>query len=364
MMNNIERLLLGPGPSNPHPRVLEAMARPTLGHLDPAFLRIMDGIITKLRQVFRTSNELTIPMSGTGSAGMETVFVNLIEPGDKVLVCVNGVFGNRMVDVAERCRAEVERIDAPWGRVFEEKEIIDAAERVKPKIVALVHAETSTGAHQPVDRLGEALHDLGALFLLDCVTSLGGAPVNIDEWGVDAGYSGTQKCLSCPPGLSPVTLSARAVKALEARRSKVQSWYLDLTMIRSYWGGERAYHHTAPINMLYGLDEALDIVLEEGLETRFDRHLDAHRRLRQGLEDLGVRYVSQEGHHLPMLNAVSIPDGVDDAPARSRLLEDYSIEIGGGLGDFKGRAWRIGLMGHNATAASVERLLSALHEML
>jgi len=363
-MENTNRLLLGPGPSNTPPRVLQALARPTLGHLDPAFLEIMDGILGKLRRVFQTKNEQTIPMSGTGSAGMETVFVNLVEPGDKVLVCVNGVFGNRMVDVAGRCGAEVHRIDMPWGQVFEKDAILDAAGSIKPKITAIVHAETSTGAHQPLEGLGPALHGLGSLFLVDCVTSLGGAPVKIDEWEIDAAYSGTQKCLSCPPGLSPVTLSPRAVEVLDARKPKVRSWYLDLTMIRKYWGGERAYHHTAPINMLYGLDEALNIVLEEGLENRFKRHLEAHLLLRKGLEDLGLHYVSQEGRHLPMLNAVSIPEGIEDAPARRRLLDEFDIEIGGGLGDFKGRAWRIGLMGHNATAESVNRLLEALRQLL
>ena len=363
-MKDLERILLGPGPSNTPPRVLEAMARPTIGHLDPAFLEIMDGILGKLRQVFQTENELTIPMSGTGSAGMETVFVNMVEPGDRVLVCVNGVFGSRMVDVAERCGAEVHRIDVPWGRVFEQQEVLETAGRLKPKLVAIVHAETSTGAHQPVEKLGRGLHELGALFVLDCVTSLGGAPVTIDEWEVDAAYSGTQKCLSCPPGLSPVTLSPRAIEVLGARKSKVQSWYLDLNMIRKYWGGERAYHHTAPINMLYALDEALDIVLEEGLENRFKRHLEMHLKLRTGLEDLGLGYVSQEGHHLPMLNAVGIPDGADDLTVRKALLDDFGIEIGGGLGDFKGRAWRIGLMGHSSTAENVDILLNALRKLL
>ena len=363
-MDGLERILLGPGPSNVPQRVLEAMARPTVGHLDPAFLEIMDGVRSKLRETFQTENEMTMPMSGTGSSGMETVFVNIVEPGDKVLVCVNGVFGNRMVDVAERCGAEVYRMDAPWGRVFDQDEVIAEAERVKPKIVAIVHAETSTGAHQPIEKLGEALHGMGAMFLVDCVTSLGGAPVKVDEWNIDAAYSGTQKCLSCPPGLSPVTLSARAVEALEARKSKVQSWYLDLSMIRRYWGGERAYHHTAPINMLYALDEALDIILEEGLENRFKRHLAMHEKLRAGLKEFGLEYVSQEGYHLPMLNAVGIPEGVDDVTVRKGLLEEYGIEIGGGLGDFKGKAWRIGLMGHSATEENVDTVLGALKKLL
>jgi alanine-glyoxylate transaminase/serine-glyoxylate transaminase/serine-pyruvate transaminase len=358
------RILLGPGPSDVPPRVLEAMARPTIGHLDPVFLKVMDDIRTRLREVFRTKNEMTLAVSGTGSAGMETVFVNLVEPGDKVLVCVNGVFGGRMVDVAQRCGASVEQIEVPWGRTFEQEQVVAAIERVKPKVVAIVHAETSTGAHQPVDRIGEAAHAHGALFLLDCVTSLGGAPVEIDAWGVDAAYSGTQKCLSCPPGLSPVTLSQRAVERLEKRKQKVQSWYLDLSMVRNYWGSERFYHHTAPINMLYALHEALAMVLEEGLENRFRRHREMHELLAGGLKELGIDFVSQEGRRLPMLNAVRIPDGKDDLAIRKRLLNDYGIEIGGGLGAFKGKAWRVGLMGYGSNRRNVTLLLAALREIL
>ena len=324
----------------------------------------MDDIRSKMKLVFQTENEMTLAVSGTGSAGMETVFVNLVEPSDKVLVCVNGVFGGRMVDVAQRCGAVVEKIEAPWGQVFDQDEIIAAVERVKPKVVALVHAETSTGAHQPVDRLGAAIHAQGALFILDCVTSLAGTPVTLDTWGVDAAYSGTQKCLSCPPGLSPVSLSPRAVERLEQRKQKVQSWYLDLTMVRQYWGQERAYHHTAPINMLYGLQEALTIVLEEGLEARFARHRETHELLKAGLKTLGIGYASQEGYHLPMLNAVTIPDGVDDVTVRRRLLEEYGIEIGGGLGVFKGKVWRIGLMGHGSSRRNVTLTLAALKEIL
>jgi alanine-glyoxylate transaminase/serine-glyoxylate transaminase/serine-pyruvate transaminase len=344
--------------------VLEALAKPTIGHLDPVFLQLMDDIRTKMRQVFRTKNEMTLAVSGTGSAGMETCFANLVEPGDKVLICVNGVFGQRMTDVAGRCGAVVETIEKPFGQVFEQSDVIAAIERVKPKIVAIVHAETSTGAHQPIDKIGAAAHERGALLLVDCVTSLGGLAVEIDAWGVDAAYSGTQKCLSCPPGLSPVTFSQRAVERIEQRKQKVQSWYLDLTMVRQYWGQERAYHHTAPINMLYGLHEALAIVLEEGLEKRFARHRQAHEALKSGLRDLDITYVSQEGHHLPMLNAVKIPPGADDLTIRKRLLNEYGIEIGGGLGAFKGRAWRIGLMGHGATKRNVDAVLTALKESL
>jgi alanine-glyoxylate transaminase/serine-glyoxylate transaminase/serine-pyruvate transaminase len=359
-----QRVLLGPGPSDVPPRVLEALAHPTIGHLDPVFLQLMDDIRSKMRQVFRTHNEMTLAVSGTGSAGMECLFVNLVEPGDKVLVCVNGVFGQRMTDVAGRCGASVETIEKPFGQVFTQDEIIAAIDRVKPRVVAVVHAETSTGAHQPVDKLGAACRERGALLLLDCVTSLGGMPVEIDGWGIDAAYSGTQKCLSCPPGLSPVTLSPRAVERIEQRKNKVQSWYLDLTMVKQYWGQERFYHHTAPINMLYALHEALAIALEEGLEKRFSRHRQAHEALKTGLRDLGITYVSQEGHHLPMLNAVKVPPGADDASVRRRLLNDHGIEIGGGLGNFKGKAWRIGLMGHGATKRNVDLVLTALREVL
>lgn len=363
-INIPQRILMGPGPSDVPPRILEALARPTIGHLDPVFLKIMDEIRSGLRQVFRTTNEMTLAVSGTGSAGMETLFANLVEPGDKILVGVNGVFGGRMVDVAERCGGVVEKIEAPWGTAFDQDVVIDAIKRVKPKAVAIVHAETSTGVHQPVDKIGPAAHAAGALFLLDCVTSLGGLPVEIDGWEVDAAYSGTQKCLSCPPGLSPVTLSQRAVDRIDARKKKVQSWYLDLSMVRQYWGSERFYHHTAPINMLYALREAIAIVLEEGLDARFARHRSMHDLLRAGLKEIGIEYVSQEGRHLPMLNAVKIPAGVEDGPTRQRLLNEYGIEIGGGLGNFKGNAWRIGLMGHAASKRNVTLVLAALRQVL
>lgn len=359
-----ERILMGPGPSDVPSRTLLAMARPTIGHLDPAFLNVMDELRTMLRQLFRTQNEMTLAVSGTGSAGMETLCANLIEPGDRVLVCINGVFGTRMADVAGRCGAEVETIEMPWGRVFDQDEIITAIERHQPKVVGIVHAETSTGAHQPLDRLGPAARQHGALLMVDCVTSLGGAPVEIDAWQIDAAYSGTQKCLSCPPGLAPITLNDRAVTAIENRRNKVQSWYLDLTMVRNYWGGDRAYHHTAPVNMLYGLHEALRIVFEEGLEARWQRHREHHLLLREALSELGITYVSEEGHHLPMLNAVAIPDGLDDGEARRRLLDEYNLEIGAGLGAFKGKAWRIGLMGHACSRANIAVLIGALRDML
>ncbi|HEX5322145.1 MAG TPA: alanine--glyoxylate aminotransferase family protein [Capsulimonadaceae bacterium] len=363
-MNIPERILLGPGPSDVPARVLAALAQPTIGHLDPVFLQLMDDIRVKLRAVFQTENEMTLAISGTGSAGMEAAFVNVLEPGDKALVCINGVFGGRMVDVAGRCGAQVVTIEKPWGKSFDQEEVIEAVRREKPRVVAVVHAETSTGVHQPVDRLGEAAHDAGALLLLDCVTSLGGMPVEIDKWGVDIAYSGSQKCLSCPPGLAPVTFSQRAVARIEERKTKVQSWYLDLTMVRQYWGSERFYHHTAPINMLYALQEALTLVLEEGLAARFARHIEMHQLLRQGLKKLGISYAAEEGRHLPMLNAVLIPEGVDDLTVRRRLLDDYGVEIGGGLGAFKGKAWRIGLMGESASRRNVALLLAALTEIL
>jgi alanine-glyoxylate transaminase/serine-glyoxylate transaminase/serine-pyruvate transaminase len=363
-MNIPERVLLGPGPSQVPARVLAALAQPTIGHLDPVFLQLMDDIRVKLRAVFQTDNEMTLAISGTGSAGMEAAFVNVLEPGDKALVCVNGVFGGRMVDVAGRCGAEVATIERPWGKSFDQNEVIETIRREKPKVVAIVHAETSTGVHQPVDKLGSAAHEAGSLLLLDCVTSLGGMPVEIDKWGVDIAYSGSQKCLSCPPGLSPITFSSRAVEKIDARKTKVQSWYLDLTMVRQYWGSERFYHHTAPINMLYALQESLTLVLEEGLTARFARHREMHELLSKGLAKIGISYASEEGHHLPMLNAVLIPEGVEDLTVRKRLLEDYGIEIGGGLGAFKGKAWRIGLMGESASRRNVALLLAALEDIL
>jgi len=364
MISIPERLLLGPGPGNAPPEVLEAMGKPMLGHLDPVFLQLMDGVRDKLRKLFQTQNEMTLAMSGTGSAGMETLFVNLVEPGDKVLICVNGVFGTRMTDVAARCGTEVHKLEIPWGQVFEVDAIVEEAKKVKPVLTALVHAETSTGAGQLLEGLAQPLHELGSMLVVDCVTSLGGMPVKIDEWEIDAAYSGTQKCLSCSPGLSPVTLGARAVERMEQRKSKVQSWYLDLNMIRNYWGQERFYHHTAPIHMLYGLDAALDVIGREGLDARFARHREAHETLKAALEPMGLQYVSQEGYHLPMLNAVSIPEGMEDAAVRGRLLNEFGIEIGGGLGAFKGKAWRIGLMGYNARTDVVERLVDALKQVL
>ena len=360
------RLLMGPGPSGVHRRVLEAMSQPLVGHLDPQFLAVMDRIQEMLRRLFRTENRLTIAVSGTGSSGMESAFVNVVEPGDEVLVCVNGVFGNRMSDIVERIGGVLHRIDRPWGEVFEPSEIEEALQRhPEVKAVAIVHAETSTGALQPLEEIGQLCRRQGRLFLVDCVTSLGGERFEADGWNVDVAYSGTQKCLSCPPGLAPVTFSDRALEKLKSRKSKVVSWYLDLSMIEKYWtDGERAYHHTAPISMNYGLHEALCLVHEEGLEARWERHRSNSARLVAGLEALGFRLFAQEGHRLPMLNAVWIPEGVDDAGFRKALLEDYNIEIGGGLGEVAGKIWRIGLMGETSSPDNIRTFLAALECLL
>lgn len=363
-VNPPRRILMGPGPSDIHPRVWAALAAPTVGHLDPYFLQIMTEMQQMLRQVFRTTNELTLAVSGTGSAGMETCVVNLIEPGDKMVVCVNGVFGGRMADVAARCGAQVTIIERPFGEIFSTAEIADIVKKVQPKVLGIVNAETSTGAWQPLEEISKVVHDAGALLLVDCVTSLGGVPLEVDAWGLDAVYSGTQKCLSCPPGLAPVTFSPRAVAAIEARKTKVASWYLDLTMVRNYWGQSRAYHHTAPINMNYGLHEALRLVLEEGLEARHSRHLKNHKALKAGLAAIGIKYAVTEGQQLPMLNAVLIPEGIDDAAVRGQLLNEFGIEIGGGLGPMKGKTWRIGLMGEASSPRNVLLFLAALERCL
>ncbi len=359
------RLLMGPGPSEVNPRVLAAMARPTVGHLDPQFLGVLNDLREMLKQVFKTKNELTLAVSGTGSAGMETCVVNLIEPGDKMLVCINGVFGQRMKDVAERAGAQVTAVERPWGQVFTADDVAVALRDKGPfKVVGIVHAETSTGAAQPIPAISEVTHAAGALLLVDTVTSLAGMEVEVDGWRIDACYSGTQKCISCPPGLSPVTFSPAAVKAMEARKTKVQSWYLDMSMVRAYWGSERLYHHTAPINMNYALHEALTIVLEEGLTARWARHALHHKALKAGLSALGINYLADPNHQLPMLNAVAAPEGVDEAEVRKRLLDEFDIEIGAGLGAFKGKAWRIGLMGESATERHVTGVLSALESVL
>ncbi len=360
------RLLLGPGPSMVHPRVYRALSRPLVGHLDPEFLALMDEVQDRLRRTFRTDNPLTVAISGTGSAGMETTLVNLIEPGDEVLVCVNGVFGTRMADIVGRAGGVLQRLDRPWGEVFEPQQVADALER-HPSIglVAMVHAETSTGAHQPLAEIGDICRDRDCLFVVDAVTSLAGTELAVDDWHIDACYSGTQKCLGCPPGLAPLTFGPRAVERLLARRRPVQSWYLDLTMIQNYWSESgRAYHHTAPVSMNYALHEALGLVLEEGLSARFARHARHSEALLAGMRTLGSRPFVRPEHRLTMLNAVEIPEGVDDARVRSRLLERHGIEIGGGLGELAGRIWRIGLMGESARTESVLSLLTALEAIL
>ena len=363
-LNPPPRILLGPGPSDVHPRVLAAMAAPTVGHLDPYYLELMNGMQAMLREVFRTRNEMTMAISGTGSAGMEAAVVNLVEPGEGMLVCINGVFGQRMADVASRAGAEVTKIERPWGDVFTAAEIKKALATTKARIVGIVMAETSTGAAQPIEEIAAAVHDAGALLIVDAVTALGGMPVEIDRWNIDCCYSGSQKCLSCPPGLAPITFGPRAIDKIEGRQTKVQSWYLDVTMLAQYWGQERVYHHTAPINMTYGLYEALRLILDEGLDACFARHARHHAALRAGLAAIGITYSAREGHQLPMLNAVKIPAGVDDLKIRRGLLERFGIEIGGGLGAFKGKVWRIGLMGYGARAANVLLLLSALEQLL
>ncbi|MBH0197215.1 MAG: alanine--glyoxylate aminotransferase family protein [Nitrospira sp.] len=360
-----QRLLLGPGPSLVHARVLQAMTAPLVGHLDPAFLGVMNDIQVLLRRTFATTNQFTIAISGTGSAGMEAAIVNLVEPGDAVIVGINGVFGTRLATVVERCGGKAIRVEASWGDVIEPAAIEMALQRSGPvKAVALVHAETSTGAWQPIEPVGRLCRDHHALFIVDTVTSLGGIPVEVDRWGIDACYSATQKCLSCPPGLSPFTLSDRALMDIKNRRTPCQSWYLDMSLIAAYWTEQnRVYHHTAPISMLYALREALRLVEEEGLPARYARHQLNSDALVAGLTALGLTPLAPAGRRLPMLNCVTIPAPVDEAAVRARLLETFGIEIGGGLGPLKGNVWRIGLMGESSTEANVLTLLAALEEL-
>lgn len=359
-----ERILLGPGPSTADSRVLRAMAAPLVGHLDPIFLRIMNDVMGGLRHAFGTENELTVPISGTGSAGMETCLVNLIEPGERVLVCINGVFGQRLAEIAARCGAEVVRVEAPWGEPIDPQDVTRVLASQKVSLVAIVHAETSTGVLQPLEEIAQAVREHGALLVVDAVTSLGGVAVDVDKRLIDACYSGTQKCLSCPPGLSPVTFGPRAVAKLRDRKTKVQSWYLDLSMISQYWGSERVYHHTAPISMMYALAESLNIVIEEGLEAREERHRRVSQLFCDGLKELGLEPLVSEAYRAPMLITVKVPDGVDEAKVRGELLNRYNIEIGGGLGDLRGRVWRVGLMGSSCTENNVLLLLQAMKTLL
>ena len=366
LLNDVEKvLLMGPGPSMVSESVYKALSVSTLGHLDPYFIQIMDTIKEQLQEALQTGNKLTLPMSGTGSAGMETSFVNFIEKGDPVLILVNGVFGMRMKDVAERLGADVDTIEYEWGTPVIAEDVKKKLGSNNYKIVAVVHAETSTGVANPVAEIGELVKSTDALYLVDAVTSFGGMKVAVDEWGIDILYSGTQKCLSCPPGLAPVTVSDRAVDVLKSRETKVPNWYLDLSMIVSYWeGAKRAYHHTAPINMLYGLHQSLYNLLEEGLANAFSRHMENHKMLVGGLESLGLEMFVEEAHRLPMLNAVVVPEGADEAGVRGKLRTDHMIEIGAGLGPMAGKVWRIGLMGETARPENVKRILSALKAIL
>src|SRR6478752_4464079 len=359
-----DRLLMGPGPSNPYPEVTAAYAQPLLGHLDPEFLRILDETCDRLRTVFDTTNPLTLPISGTGSAGMEACFVNLVEPGDTVIVGVNGVFGERMCEVARRAGAEVVRVDAEWGTALDPQALLDAlAAHPEARVLAVVHAETSTGVENDVAALA-AVAATDTLLLVDTVTSLGGIPLHVDAWRIDACYSGTQKCLGVPPGLSPVTFSPRAVERIGSRSTPVQSWYLDLGLIGDYVGTARKYHHTAPTGMIVALHAGLGVVLEEGLDAVWQRHHGVGRSLQGALGGFGFSLIAPEGARLPQLTSARTPDGVDEAELRRRLLTEYDIEVGGGLGAFAGVAWRIGLMGHTARGSSVAALLGALSELL
>ncbi|MBL7003705.1 MAG: alanine--glyoxylate aminotransferase family protein [Gammaproteobacteria bacterium] len=361
------RTLMGPGPSDVHPRVLSALARPTIGHLDPAFVDMMDDVKKLLQYTFQTDNELTIPVSAPGSAGMETCFVNLVEPGDKVIVCQNGVFGGRMKENVERCGGIAVMVEDEWGKAVDLAKLEQALdENADAKIVAFVHAETSTGAQSDAKLIWELAHKHDCLVIADAVTSLAGTPLKVDEWGLDAVYSGTQKCLSCVPGLSPVTFSERALDKVRNRKTKVQSWFLDLNLVMGYWGegAKRSYHHTAPVNALYALHESLVMLRDEGLENSWNRHAHQHNALKAGLEAMGINFVVDEADRLPQLNAVTIPEGADDAVVRGRLLNEYNLEIGAGLGALAGKVWRIGLMGHAARSENVLLCLSALEAVL
>ncbi|MFO7767459.1 MAG: alanine--glyoxylate aminotransferase family protein [bacterium] len=368
MMNILENLphrtLMGPGPSDVEPAVLEALALPTIGHLDPAFLGVMDEVQQMLRQVMQTENEFTIAVSGTGSAAMEAAVDNVVTPGDRVVVGVNGVFGTRLVDMAGRAGAEVEVLEFPWGEPIPQEAVEDALGRKAADVVMVVHGETSTGVRQPMEGLGELCARHGALLLVDCVTSLGGVEVALDHWGVDACYSGTQKCLSVPPGLAPLTLSERALQRLDDRDTKVHSWYLDMSMIRDYWGADRKYHHTAPINMVYAIHEGLRIVLEEGLEARWERHERHAKALWAGLEALGWELYVAAPYRLFPLTTARPPEGLDEKAFRAALLQEHDIEIGGGLGPLAGKVVRIGLMGAASTRANLLRFLEAAEEIM
>lgn len=361
------RTLMGPGPSDVHPRILEALSRPTIGHLDPAFITMMDELKELMQYAFQTENALTMPVSAPGSAGMETCFANLVEPGDKIIVCQNGVFGGRMKENVERCGGVAAMVEDPWGEAISAEKLEETLKvHTDAKIVAMVHAETSTGAQSDVAKLVKLAHAHDCLTIVDAVTSLGGTPVKVDEWEIDAIYSGSQKCLSCTPGISPVSFNERALEKVRNRKTKVQSWFMDLNLVMGYWGegAKRAYHHTAPINALYALHEALLILREEGLEAAWERHYKNHRALRAGLEAMGLTFIVKKGDRLPQLNAVTIPEGVEDAKVRSRLLQEYNLEIGAGLGALAGKVWRIGLMGHSSRTENILLCIGALESVL
>ncbi|MBN3944446.1 MAG: alanine--glyoxylate aminotransferase family protein [Nostoc sp.] len=358
------RLLLGPGPSNAHPTVLQAMNTSPVGHLDPAFLALMDEIQSLLRYVWQTENSLTIAVSGTGTAAMEATIANAVEPGDVVLIGVAGYFGNRLVDMAGRYGADVRTITKPWGQVFKLDELQTALKTHRPAILALVHAETSTGARQPLEGVADLCREFGTLLLVDTVTSLGGVPLFLDAWGVDLAYSCSQKGLGCPPGASPFTMSARAVEKLQQRQTKVANWYLDMLLLGKYWSAERTYHHTAPINLYYALREALRLLAEEGLANSWQRHQKNVEYLWEGLENLGLSMHVEQEYRLPTLTTVRIPAGVDGKAIARQLLNEHNIEIGGGLGELAGKVWRVGLMGFNSRKESVDQLLAALRQVL
>ncbi len=363
-LNPHERTLMGPGPSNIHPRVFQAMIAPIVGHLDPDYLAVMNDIQELLRYVFQTENKMTISISGTGSAGMETCLCNLLEAGDRAVICIKGYFGGRMLDITKRCGAEPIVVEQEWGKPIDPEDVKGAAQGSGAKLIAIVHAETSTGVLQPLGEISQIAADNDALLVVDAVTSLGGCELKIDELGIDAAYSGTQKCVGCPPGLSPVTFNDRAMNAIKSRKSKVQTLYLDMTWLEKYWTEERLYHHTAPISLHYALREALILIEEEGLENRFARHIRNHKALVRGLEAMGLQMLVEDSYRLPTLNTVRIPDGVDDAVVRSFLLNEYNLEIGGGLGELKGKMWRVGLMGYTSDPKNVLYFLCALEDAL
>jgi alanine-glyoxylate transaminase/serine-glyoxylate transaminase/serine-pyruvate transaminase len=358
------RILLGPGPSMVHPRVLRAMSSPVVGHLDPYFLKIMDRTQELLRYIFQTENLISIPVSGTGSAAMEMAIANFVEPGLPVLICINGYFGERLFDMATRYGGDVEAIYRPWGEVFDPQEVEEALKSHPAKVVAIVHAETSTGAQQPLEEIAQIVHERGGILIVDAVTSLGGIPVRVDELGIDICYSGTQKCLSVPPGLGPITVGPRGREYLSQRKVPVANWYLDLTLIEKYWGDERTYHHTAPISSVYSLYEGLRIIAEEGIENSWERHKQNAELLWEGLEDLGLELHVPKEHRLVSLTTVRVPEGVDELEVRKRLLKEYNIEIAGGLGELKGKVWRIGLMGYSSRKENALLLIDALSRLL